>query len=165
MMVRVDPIDIKMIELLQSNGRMSLTEIAQTVGLSTSACSRRLADLHRRSVITGYRALVDPRAIGRDVEVLAFITMGQEDAETIDRFEQLVSELPEVSDAERLFGDPDYLIRVATDSVEAYQTIRDTQLAALPGVQKVTSTLVMRRVVANRPLAPKSASADGSGIR
>ena len=62
-----------------------------------------------------------------------------------------LAEVPEVRHAERLFGDPDYLIRVATADLAAYQALRDEKLAALPGVQRLTSTIVMKRVVDNRP--------------
>jgi DNA-binding Lrp family transcriptional regulator len=66
------------------------------------------------------------------------------------------TQIPEVRHAERLFGDPDYLLRVATADIAAYQTLRDTQLATLPGVGRLTSTIVMKRVVEDRPypLAP-----------
>ena len=84
--------------------------------------------------------------------------MDREDAATIADFERDLAEIPEVRHAERLFGDPDYLVRVATADIAAYQTLRDEQLATLPGVQRLTSTIVMKRVVDERPfpLAPPS---------
>jgi DNA-binding Lrp family transcriptional regulator len=83
--------------------------------------------------------------------------MDREDATTITRFEAGLAEIPEVRQAERLFGDPDYLIRVATADLAAYQTLRDEKLAALPGVQRLSSTIVMKRVVDDRPYPVKSA--------
>jgi DNA-binding Lrp family transcriptional regulator len=85
--------------------------------------------------------------------VVASITMQQEDADTVARFEAALAAIDEVHHAERLFGDPDYLIRVITNDIEHYQHIRDTRLATLPGVQKISSTIVMRRIVDHRPLA------------
>jgi DNA-binding Lrp family transcriptional regulator len=148
----VDPIDRNILALLQNDGRMSVTEVAGRVGLSTSACSRRLHDLHAHGVITGYRAIVDNTNLGLDFEVLASVTMRQEDADTVARFEEGLAAIAEVHHAERLFGDPDYLIRVITTNIDNYQRLRDTRLATLPGVQRITSTIVMRRIVDHRPV-------------
>jgi DNA-binding Lrp family transcriptional regulator len=78
--------------------------------------------------------------------------MDREDAATITAFESALTTVPEIRHAERLFGDPDYLLRVATADIGAYATLRDETLAALPGVRRLTSTIVMKRVVDNRPL-------------
>ena len=69
----------------------------------------------------------------------------------ITRFESALAGIEEVYQAERLFGDPDYLVRVATADLHAYQALRDDKLATLPGVQRLTSTIVMKRVVDSRP--------------
>jgi hypothetical protein len=108
----------------------------------------------------GTRAVVDPAAIGRGFEVLVQVTMDREDAATVADFERGLAQIPEVRHAERLFGDPDYLLRVATADIAAYQTLRDEKLATLPGVGRLTSTIVMKRVVEERPypLAPPSPS-------
>lgn len=140
-------------------GRLTVTELAQRVSLSVAPCHRRLRELERAGVIRGYRAIVDPAAIGLGFEVLVQVTMDREDAATIAAFETALAEIPEVRHAERLFGDPDYLVRVATADLTAYQTLRDEKLATLPGVQRLTSTIVMKRIVDDRPL-PVSARAD-----
>jgi len=88
--------------------------------------------------------------------------MDREDATTISRFESGLAEIPEVRHAERLFGDPDYLIRVATADLAAYQELRDQTLGALPGVQRLSSTIVMKRIVEDRPY-PVTPSAAGRG--
>jgi DNA-binding Lrp family transcriptional regulator len=77
--------------------------------------------------------------------------MDREDAATIARFESELEKVTEVRHAERLFGDPDYLLRVLTTDLAAYQNLRDEKLATLPGVQRLTSTIVMKRVVDHRP--------------
>jgi DNA-binding Lrp family transcriptional regulator len=148
----MDDIDRNIVAILQRDGRTSVTDLAVEIGLSTSACSRRLNDLHHHRVITGYRATVDPAALGLNFEVLAAVTMQQEDADTVARFETALTEIDEVQHAERLFGDPDFLIRLVTSDINHYQHIRDTRLATLPGVQKITSNIVMRRIVDQRPL-------------
>jgi DNA-binding Lrp family transcriptional regulator len=149
----MDAIDRKILATLQAEGRLTVTELAQRVSLSVAPCHRRLRELERTGVIHGYRAIIDPAAIGLGFEVLVQVTMDREDAATITEFEHRLAEIPQVRHAERLFGDPDYLLRVATAGLEAYQALRDEKLATLPGVQKLTSTIVMKRIVDDRPYA------------
>jgi len=147
----MDSVDRKILAELQADGRLTVTELAQRAGLTVAPCHRRLRELERIGVIRGYRAIIDPAAIGLGFEVLVQVTMDREDAATITAFERGLAAIPEVRHAERLFGDPDYLLRVATAGLEAYQVLRDEKLAALPGVQKLTSTIVMKRIVDDRP--------------
>jgi len=95
---------------------------------------------------------VAAEAVGLAFEAIVFITMRQEDRETLLGFEEGVAAIPQVVQAERLFGDPDYLLRIVTSDLAAYQRLQDDKLSALPGVQRMTSTLVMKRVVHDRPL-------------
>ena len=147
----MDAIDRKILATLQAEGRLTVTELAQRVSLSVAPCHRRLRELERTGVIRGYRAIIHPAAIGLGFEVLVQVTMDREDAATITEFEHRLAEIPQVRHAERLFGDPDYLLRVATPGLEAYQALRDEKLATLPGVQRLTSTIVMKRIVDDRP--------------
>lgn len=155
----VDAVDRKILAELQADGRLTVTELAQRISLSIAPCHRRLRELERSGAIRGYRAVIDPAAIGLGFEVLVQVTMDREDAATIARFESSLADVPEVHHAERLFGDPDYLIRVATADLAAYQVLRDEKLATLPGVQRLSSTIVMKRVVDNRPFPPAPPSA------
>jgi DNA-binding Lrp family transcriptional regulator len=148
----VDAIDRKILAELQQDGRLTITELAARVGLSVSPCHRRLRELERGGVISGYRAVVDAQALGLGFEALLFVTMRQEDRETLLAFERAVAEIPNVVQAQRLFGDPDYLLRILTADLAGYQRLEDDRLATLPGVQRLTSTLVMKRVVQDRPL-------------
>jgi DNA-binding Lrp family transcriptional regulator len=151
MISAMDMINRKILAELQAEGRLTVTELAQRVGLSVAPCHRRLRELERAGAIRGYRAVVDPAALGLGFEVLVQVTMEREDAATVADFERGLAEIPEVRHAERLFGDPDYLLRVATADIAAYQTLRDEELATLPGVQRLTSTIVMKRIVDERP--------------
>jgi DNA-binding Lrp family transcriptional regulator len=153
----MDRTDQKILAELQADGRLTVTELAQRAGLTVAPCHRRLRELERTGVIRGYRAIINPAAIGLGFEVLVQVTMDREDAATIAEFERGLAAIPQVRHAERLFGDPDYLIRVATAGLEAYQALRDEKLAALPGVQRLTSTIVMKRVVDDRPYASVAA--------
>jgi DNA-binding Lrp family transcriptional regulator len=147
----MDDIDRKILALVQSDGRATITEIAQSVSLSVSPCHRRLRALEADGTIRGYRAVVDPVALGLTFQALVFVTMRQEDRETLLGFEAAVGRVPEIVQAQRLFGDPDYLLRVATADLSAYQRLEDDVLSALPGVQRLNSTLVMKHVVDERP--------------
>jgi DNA-binding Lrp family transcriptional regulator len=148
----VDAIDRKILAELQTNGRLTLTELADRVRLSLSPCQRRLRRLESEGTILGYRAVIDPLAVGLGFEVLVHVTMDREDAATIARFEEELAKVAGVRSAERLFGDPDYLLRVVTADLAAYQVLRDEKLATLPGVHRLSSTIVMKRIVEERPL-------------
>ncbi|MFB7224044.1 Lrp/AsnC family transcriptional regulator [Streptomyces sp. NPDC002596] len=148
----MDALDRKILTELQFDGRLTITELAARVKLSVSPCHRRLRDLEREGAIRGYRAVVDPAAVGLNFEALVFATLRWEDADTVTAFEEAVAAVPHVLQAQRLFGEPDYLLRVATADLAAFQELYDQQLARLPGVQRLTSTLVMKNVIDDRPL-------------
>ncbi len=160
----MDAIDQQILAELQVAGRLTVAELADRVRLSPGPCHRRLRELERTGVIVGYRALVDPAALGLGFEVLVSVTMEREDSATIREFETALAAVDEVRHAERLFGDPDYLVRVATADLAAYAALRDEKLATLPGVQRLTSTIVMKRVVEDRPL-PVSRADSGHRVR
>lgn len=148
----MDAIDEHIIAELERDGRLTVTDLAERVSLSIAPCHRRLRELERSGAIVGYRAIVDPAAVGLGVEVLANVTMDRGDAGTIAAFEEGLAAVAEVRHAERLFGIPDYLLRVVAPSLDDYAAVRDEKLATLPGVRQIISTIVMKRVVDNRPL-------------
>jgi DNA-binding Lrp family transcriptional regulator len=148
----MDAIDRKILALLQEDGRLTVTELATRVGLTVSPCHRRLRELERSGIIRGYRAVVDPDAVGLTFQALMFVTMRQEDRDTLLGFEAAVAAIPNVVQAQRLFGDPDYLLRIVTADLAAYQRLEDDRLSALPGVLRLNSTLVMKQIVNDRPL-------------
>jgi DNA-binding Lrp family transcriptional regulator len=148
----VDAVDRKILAVLQEDGRMTLTDLAARVRLSVSPCHRRLRELERSGAIRGYRATVDPAALGLTFETLVFVSMRQTDRETLVAFEADLDAIPNVLLAQRLFGDPDYLLRIVTTDLDAYRQLQDDTLSLLPGVARMNSTLVMKQVVDNRPL-------------
>ncbi|MEV6341927.1 Lrp/AsnC family transcriptional regulator [Actinoplanes sp. NPDC051851] len=149
----MDAIDRKILALLQADGRQTLTELADRVSLSVSRCQRRLRDLERDGVIRGYHAAVDAVALGLGFEVLAFVSLLQAGPDTLADFDAAVSAVPNVVQAQRLFGDPDYLLRIVAADLAAYQGLYDTTLVRLPGVQRINSTIVMKQVVKSSPAA------------
>lgn len=146
----MDRIDRNILLALQERGRLTLAEIADRVRLSVSSSHRRLRALETSGAITGYRAVIDPSAVGLDFEALVFVTMRSGEKATLTAFESGVSELPEVVSAQRLFGEPDYLLRILVADLAAFQRLYDEHLAGLPGVGNLRSTLVMRTVVEDR---------------
>lgn len=152
MILPMDSIDRKILAAMQTDGRQSITELAVEIGLTVSPTHRRLRDLERTGAIRGYRAVIDPVALGLTFEALVFVTMKQEDRDTLLGFEAAVQEIPNVVLAQRLFGDPDYMLRVVTTDLAAYAQLEDDVLSAMPGVLRINSTLVMKHVVSDRPL-------------
>jgi DNA-binding Lrp family transcriptional regulator len=148
----IDSVDRKILVELQRDGRLTVTELAAKVQLSVSPCHRRLRDLEREGVIRGYRAIVNPAALGLSFEAVVFASMRDGDSATVAAFEETVAGISNIVEAQRLFGDPDYLLRVVTADLVAFQQLYDRQLATLPGVRRLTSTIVMKDVVVHRPL-------------
>lgn len=148
----MDRIDRKILAELQQDGRLSVTELADRVGLSLSPCHRRVRALEESGVLVGYRAQLDPVALGLNFSAMVFVTLRDGDHAAVQAFETAVVEIAQVIDAQRLFGEPDYLLQVVTEDLPAFQRLYDERLSTLPNVQRLTSTLVMKRVIQDRPL-------------
>jgi DNA-binding Lrp family transcriptional regulator len=148
----VDRIDRKILAELQKDGRLSVTELADRVGLSLSPCHRRVRALEESGVLLGYRAQLDPSALGLNFSAMVFVTLREGDRPAVEAFESALVDIAQVVDAQRLFGEPDYLLHVITEDLPAFQRLYDDSLSTLPNVQRLTSTLVMKRVVQDRPL-------------
>ncbi|WP_067285372.1 Lrp/AsnC family transcriptional regulator [Streptomyces jeddahensis] len=146
----MDSTDRKIVAILQSEGRITLTDLADKVQLSVSRCQRRVRDLESAGIIRGYRAVIDAAALGYGFEVLLFATLSRPDAVT--EFDAALAEIPEVIEAQRLFGEPDYLIRVVSADLPSYQRLYESVLIHLPGVRGLNSTIVMKQAVDPRPL-------------
>lgn len=153
----MDALDREILSILQHNGRATMTEIAAQVGLSLSSCHRRFRDLEANGVIRGFHAELDFDKLGRSFRALVFVTMDSSEHGSMTAFEEAIAAVPEVVQAQRLFGSPDYQLSIATTSMQAYQELYDSVLSQLPGVHRMQSTLVMKSVVA--PRAPLGFSA------
>lgn len=148
----MDAVDRKILALLQRDGRLTITELADRVGLSISPCHRRLRALESSGAISGYRAQLDAAALGLTFEALVFVTMRGADRETLDAFENAIVADAHFVLAQRLFGEPDYLLRVVARDLTDFQQIYDERISTLPGVQRLSSTLVMKTIIEDRPL-------------
>jgi len=146
----MDAVDRKIVAELQTDGRLTLTDLADRVNLSISRCQRRVRELEAEGVILGYRAVVDAAALGLGFEVLVFGNAVRPDL--CPQIDAALTDIPQVIEAQRLFGDPDYLLRVVTPDLPAYQHLYDDVLCKIAGFQRLSSTIVLKRSVPTRPL-------------
>ncbi len=154
----MDALDRRIIAELQRDGRLSNVELADRVGLTPAPCLRRVKRLEADGVILGYTAQINPKAIGRGFEVLVFVDLTRKDRATFEAFEAGVAALDEVIEVRRMFGLPDYLIRVATDSLESFETFISTKLGDVPGVDKLDSHIPMKLIKSpDDEIAPRTA--------
>jgi Lrp/AsnC family transcriptional regulator, leucine-responsive regulatory protein len=144
----MDRLDHAILSQLQDDGRLTNAELAERVRLSPSACLRRVRALEAAGVIAGYHAVVDPAAIDRGFQVLVYTTLLVRNRETIAAFEHAVVALEEVVECHRMFGEPDYVIRVAVADVEAYERFLIDTFADLPGMARMTSQFAMKTIKA-----------------
>jgi DNA-binding Lrp family transcriptional regulator len=148
----MDGTDRKILAELQKDGRLSVTELGERIGLSLSPSHRRVRALEQVGVISGYRATIDPATVGLNFSAIVFVTLREGTSDSVQSFESALLDIPEIIQAQRLFGDPDYMLHVVTRDLNAFQTLYDRSLSALPSVLRLTSTLVMKSIVQNRPL-------------
>ena len=148
----MDRIDRKILAELHADGRLSLTELAERVGLSLSPCHRRVRALEESGVILGYRALLAPKELGLSFSAIVFVTLREVTRQAIADFEAALPQIPQIIEAQRLFGDPDYLLQVITKDLPVFQRLYDEHLTSLPNVQRLVSTLVMKNVINDRVL-------------
>ncbi|MCB6184552.1 Lrp/AsnC family transcriptional regulator [Leeia sp. TBRC 13508] len=148
----MDALDRKILAELQKDGRLSVTDLAERVGLSLSPCHRRLRALETSGVITGYVPKINARAVGLQFSAIVFVSLRDTSGESVQAFENAVLDIEEVVRAERLFGDPDFMLHVVAKDLLAFQTLYDRQLSRLPSVLRLSSTLVMKSIIDNRPL-------------
>ena len=142
----MDATDRKIIAELRADGRLSNVELAERVALTPAPCLRRVKRLEDDGVIVGYTALLDPVAMGHAFEVLVNVDLTHKDRDTVERFEADVAALDEVIEVRRMFGLPDYVVRVGTPDLETFEAFVTAGLGAVPGIAKVDSHLTMKVV-------------------
>ena len=150
----MDRIDRDILFQLQQDGRLPNNELADVVGLTPSPCHRRVKNLEASGTIQRYTAVVDPQAIGRGYEVLVWVTLKEVTRASMAAIEDRFDGLEEVTEAYRMMGQPDYLIRVAVADAAAFEVFYIDELAALPLVQTLTSMTTMKTIKRQRPLRP-----------
>ncbi|MER6955501.1 Lrp/AsnC family transcriptional regulator [Streptomyces sp. NPDC000618] len=146
--IHLDAIDREILFHLQQDGRLTNVELAKRVGLTPPPCLRRVKRLEEAGVVSGYRAVVDPAAVGRGLEVLVDVEVYSTDRKTVEEFEATVAAYEEVVEFRRLFGRPDYFLRVAVADHAAYEAFLTGRLTGLPGVLRTESHLTMKQIKA-----------------
>ncbi|MFK0158630.1 Lrp/AsnC family transcriptional regulator [Streptomyces sp. NPDC090493] len=140
----MDEVDRSILAVLENNGRINNNELAARVGLSPSPCLRRVRQLEEAGVIRGYRALIDPAAVGRGLRVFAGVRLMRHTRADVIAFERGVTQLTEVIACHHITGNFDYLLQVEVADLPAYEDFHANQLAALPGVATVSSYVTMK---------------------
>lgn len=151
--MQLDRYDRQILEVLQTDGRISNQELADRIGLSPSPCLRRVRALEESGLIGGYRAILDARQLGLALMALVHISMDRHTPERFANFEQQIAELPEVLECLLITGQQaDYQLKVVVRDMDAYQSLLLNRITRIEGVSGVHSSFVMRRVVDNTAL-------------
>ena len=142
----MDRADVALLEALQADSALSIAELAEKVGLSASACHRRIKALEQAGIVAGYGARLDPHRLGLTVEVFVEITLTSQSREAMDRFERAVGDFDDILECHLMSGTADYLLRVAACDLGHYHSIHRDCLARLPGVSAMRSSFSLRRI-------------------
>lgn len=145
-MKAIDFIDRKILRIVQKNGRISNADLADEVGLSTSACHRRLQRLFEESIISSVVALVNERAVKLNSTVFVEIKLLRQVDDVLEEFEKAVCLIPEVLECHLMAGSADYLLKVAVADAEDFERIHRKHLSRLPNVSNMTSSFSLRTV-------------------
>jgi len=142
-MTKLDRINSNILQELESDGRLSNAELANRVGLSSSACLRRVQELERSGVITGYRAIINKQKVG--IGCIAYVGVGLSDhsKDSQQAFERSITLSPQVLECHNITGSYEYLLRVETQSLSSYKTFHSDVLGVLPQVNSITTFMVM----------------------
>lgn len=146
--MQLDQYDIKILGVLQHDGRISNQELAERIGLSPSPCLRRVRTLEESGLISGYRAILDAKKLGLSLMALVHISMDQHTPERFDNFEARIAEIPEILECLLITGqDADYQLKVVVRDMDGYQELLLNRLTRITGVTGVHSSFVLRRVL------------------
>ncbi len=143
---QLDRIDLKILQHLQANARMSMTELADNVGLSTTPCTERVRRLERDGVIEGYHARLNPQALGASLLVFVEIKLSAKSGDIFDAFRREVQKLPDVLECHLVSGEYDYLLKVRLPDMSMYRKVLGDILLKLPQANESRSYVVMEEV-------------------
>jgi Lrp/AsnC family transcriptional regulator, leucine-responsive regulatory protein len=142
--MNLDEIDYKVIRQLVAQGRITWSELANSLGLSAPAAADRVHRLEDRHVITGYTALINPTAVGCDL--MAFIAITLEHPRHRTAFLDKVQQLPEIQECHHVTGDDDYLLKVRCHTTQALEHLISNELKSLPGILRTRTTIALSTV-------------------
>jgi Lrp/AsnC family transcriptional regulator, leucine-responsive regulatory protein len=139
----LDALDVQILQLLQTNARLTNREVALQLGLSVTPTYERIRRLERLGYIRGYVALLDPQRIGQGLAVMATIRLKEHSREYLEQFVEQIQKLPEVMECYYVAGAFDYILKVAVPDMEAYQQFLVKKLAGLENIGQVQSHFIM----------------------
>ena len=142
----MDAIDLRILERLQHDARISNVDLAQAVGLSPSPCLSRVRALEEQGLIRRYVTLLDPQRVGMKVSVFIQVTLEKQIEPALETFENAVRERPEVMECYLMTGDADYLLRVLVPDVPAFERFILEFLSRVPGVGNIKSSFALKQV-------------------
>lgn len=142
----MDAIDVRILERLQHDARISNVDLARAVNLSPSPCLARVRQLEQEGYIGRYVALLDPKKLGLTVSVLVQVTLERQIESALETFEKAVRERPEVMECYLMTGDADYLLRVVVPDVPAFERFILDFLSRVPGVGNIKSSFALKQV-------------------
>ncbi len=143
---KLDRIDMNILRTLQFEGRISYTELADRVGLSTTPCMERVKRLEKDGYIEGYYARVNPAALGYSMLVFVEIALSYQSPDAFDSFNKAVAQLPYIMECHLVSGDSDYLLKARIRDMTEYRELLGEMLLTLPGVKNSKSYIVMEEV-------------------
>lgn len=143
---KIDDIDRRILRALQLDAKLSLSELADEVGLSASPCARRIRLLERGGTIKGYTAIVDQEQVGLPINAFASIKLERQREEDLDRFEEAVSRWPEVLDCYLMTGQRDYLMRIVAADLAAYERFIKDKLTRLENIASIETSFALGQV-------------------
>ncbi|MCC0030417.1 MAG: Lrp/AsnC family transcriptional regulator [Brucellaceae bacterium] len=141
-----DRLDNKILSILQHDGHISMAALSERIGLSLSACHRRVKLLEAQGVITGYTARLDRRALGFEVQVFIEIKLTSQRREDCQAFEEAIVAMPEILECHMISGEFDYLMRVAARSTSDYEHLYRNRLSMIPSVSQMRTLLSLSAV-------------------
>ncbi len=139
----IDRTDRRILDLLQREGALSVAEVATRTGLSTTTCWRRIQQLEQNGIIKGRVALLDRAALGLDVTIFAHVKLTSQTRDAISAFAEAIRGRPEVLDCYTTMGEWDFMLRVVTRDIKAYEAFYLDHLSKLPNVQSINSSVTV----------------------
>jgi Lrp/AsnC family transcriptional regulator, leucine-responsive regulatory protein len=152
MPIKIDSIDLRILRVLQDNGRLTNVELAKRVGLSPSPCLRRVKRLEAEKVIEGYSARVDRRACGLGVTVFVGVKLERHREEDAERFRKAIRRLDEVVACHIISGEADFLLEVVVGDLDQYSEFVLKKLRQIAGVKDMHSSFALETVKSSQPL-------------
>ena len=144
--MRLNRADRKLLDELQRDATRNQAELAEISGMSRTSCWRRIRDFEEAGVIERQVAVLDPKAVGLNIQVLLLVTMTEHTDENRHSFEHHVAVLPEVTECFSVSGDRDYLLHVVVEDMDTYNDFLNSQILRHVAVRSASSTFVLRRV-------------------